>query len=608
MFIYFDFEFRNNGKAEEIILLSYMTSINKTPKLIDLRASTAAAQILQLVEKFKSFVWVAFNAQADLTCLLSFNVDISQLKVIDVMVETKMISLTHEQYFGQKHDLLTTAYRFGIGSVCSRGFKDDTRNIILQNVSYTPQQWSTIRAYGPVDIEPLPKLLNKVWEVHSNKDSCITLEEMIDRGEYVKAVTKLAHKTRGFDVDKALLHGIFANRTDFIRQLQIHVNSNYGELYVGKDFNEPMVWSHKAFTALVERRGYEWKATPSGNQLVVSASYFKEKSRQYSELTPLYHTRKTIDAMRSTDLRELERNGCSKPVSLIFNQKTGRNSPKPSQGFLLNLPPWMRSLIKPRRGNLLIGIDWEQQEIAIAAALSGDERYMQAYNAEDGDVYLTLAKMAGAVPTDATKSTHSIERQTFKAVQLGLGYGKGLRSLASDVYAANRDENGSFLLSLSEAEDKAESILTWHQQTFFEYWDWVNDTVARARIDGYLKSLDGWTYFVDSRVKNTQLLNFPMQANGAAMMRKAVVNAASKDSFDLVCTLHDALYANSTVSNEKQVISEMTTCMNEACQELLGNSVLIRTDVSIYDSETGYQDVRGKEMLGQIKNYLSNKS
>jgi DNA polymerase-1 len=276
----------------------------------------------------------------------------------------------------------------------------------------------------------------------------------------------------------------------------------------------------------------------------LTKDYLKEQATRYPHLLPLYRIRNTCNALNSTDLRGLVRNGYIRPPVYTFSQKTGRNSPKPKQGFLLTLAPWLRSLIKPKPGMAFIGADWSQQEIGIAAALSGDERYLAAYNNEEGDVYLTLSKMAGAVPPEATKKSHPIERQTFKAVLLGLGYGKGVESLGLDVHEANRDERGDPILTLDGAQLKAEDIYDWHQETFSDYWEWIRDTIDRARVDGYIRTLDGWTYFVDDAVRETQLLNFPMQANGAAMMRRATIRCWESGKLDLVCTLHDALYTD----------------------------------------------------------------
>ena len=604
-FLYFDFEYRNNTVQQEIILLSYKASTDKEVKYIDLREIHAKQEVIELTNRYQDHIWVAFNAQADLTCLVSLGADISGLSVIDAMVEAKMISLTHPQYYLASHNLLAVLNKFNIDVSLSAHFKGNTRDLILGSPTYNDAEWETIKRYGGMDVTPLPLLLMKIWSIHHNKSTGLDVNAMIERGEYIKAVTLTDSKSLGFPVNEALLNDIFASKTAFIRHLQQIACNQYGAVYQGNKSDQPMSWNHATFSRLVEQRGYQWNKTSSGRQYQLDEKYLKEKSRQYPELQLLYYTRKTIDAMRSTDLRELVNDGYIKPPTVAFNQKTGRNSPKPSKGFLLNLPPWMRSLIKPPSSKVMIGVDWSQQEIAIAAALSNDQRYQAVYNSTDGDVYLALAKMAGAIPKDATKLSHPLERQTFKAVQLGLGYGKGIASLANDVYAANRNSEGQHILSFKQSIEKAEAILHWHKQAFGDYWDWIDDTVNKARIDGFLKSTDGWTYFVGDHVRNTQLLNFPMQANGAAMMRRAVIHAAERSSFDLICTLHDALYANADELHVCEVTTEVITCMDLACNDILKGKIKIRTDASIYDSVNGYQDDRGKDMLDSVTSFLS---
>jgi DNA polymerase I-like protein with 3'-5' exonuclease and polymerase domains len=77
---------------------------------------------------------------------------------------------------------------------------------------------------------------------------------------------------------------------------------------------------------------------------------------------------------------------------------------------------------------VLAYIDYSQQEFCIAAALSKDPEMKAAY--ESGDPYLAFAKQAGAVPLEATKSTHKAARDLFKACVLGVQYGMGPDSLA----------------------------------------------------------------------------------------------------------------------------------------------------------------------------------
>ena len=68
-----------------------------------------------------------------------------------------------------------------------------------------------------------------------------------------------------------------------------------------------------------------------------------------------------------------------------------------------------------------------------------------------GDPYLEFAKLAGAVPPDATKKSHLKERALYKETVLAVNYGMGEESLAERiqlkfVLTANRRE----LVSLRE--------------------------------------------------------------------------------------------------------------------------------------------------------------
>lgn len=404
-FLYFDFEFRNNEDPNELVLVSWMPSDTKQAHTIDLREGRGRAELARLYRDHQDSVWVAYNAQADLKCLLSLGFDIRPLRVIDAMAEARMVTLTHPDYAAFSPSLLASLKGLGIDTAVTEEAKDHARDLILSRNRYTVEEWRAIEAYGPTDVVPLPTLMEAIVAVHNEVDSPLTLEEMIRRGEFIKAVAGLSHRTRGFPVDEGRLNAVFENRLAIQCHLKEKAIAQYGGVYAWNTSRADYSWSHKGFEALVDRLGYEWDYTESETRLLLTKDYLKEQATRYPHLLPLYHIRNTCNALNSTDLRDLVRNGYIRPPVYTFSQKTGRNSPKPKQGFLLTLAPWLRSLIKPKPGMAFIGADWSQQEIGIAAALSGDQRYLDAYN-KDRDVYLTLAKMAGAVPPEATKKSH----------------------------------------------------------------------------------------------------------------------------------------------------------------------------------------------------------
>ena len=58
----------------------------------------------------------------------------------------------------------------------------------------------------------------------------------------------------------------------------------------------------------------------------------------------------------------------------------------------------MRSLCRPPKGKIIVGIDYKSEEFLISGLLANDKNMLDAY--ESGDVYLYFAKLAGAVPKD----------------------------------------------------------------------------------------------------------------------------------------------------------------------------------------------------------------
>ena len=591
-FIYFDIEYRDNRATDAILMMAYTSSDDRIPRVIDLRDSAGHRELNTLVQDNTSKIWVGYNVAADLTCLHTLGVDVDRIRFIDAMAEARMITLTHPAHHSFNQGLLWTMDALGLPVANDSVEKTACRDLILNQSNYSVEEWHRIQRYCLSDVIPLPDLLIRCWEIHESAGSPIDSAEMVFRGEYLKKRTLLDLCNLGFPVDERKCRQIADNKASLIRGLQDEVNQQYASLYheVGE---ETLKWSQKNFAAFVDQTGISWEKTPSG-QPVTQKAYLKEKSRQHPDLDLLYQVRKTIQALNTADVSGLVSDHHVKPPVYTFAQKTGRESPKPSKGFLLGLPSWQRSLIKPRPQTVMIAADWSQQEIAIAAALSGDREYLDLYDDPSGDVYMALAVRAGAIQPGMDELTRQRLRTTFKVVQLGLGYGKGLTALSEDIYYANLGEENQPLLTFDEAEAQARHIYWWHKETFATYWLWIEDSISKARQQGYIRSLDGWTYFVDDKVRDTQLLNFPMQSNGAFMMRRAVEHCYESGDIDLICTLHDALYITAPASAIRDPVALVRHCMDAACRDVLGHVVTIRTDLAVYDAIDGYGDPRGE--------------
>jgi DNA polymerase I-like protein with 3'-5' exonuclease and polymerase domains len=259
-----------------------------------------------------------------------------------------------------------------------------------------------------------------------------------------------------------------------------------------------------------------------------------------------------------------------------FRSITGRNQPSNSK-FIFGPSCWLRGLIKPGDGDALAYVDWSQQEFGIAAALSGDEAMQAAYCS--GDPYLAFAKQAKAVPLDATKQTHAKEREQFKVCALAVQYGMGSKSLAQ---------------ALGQPEPRAHELLLLHRRTYPRFWRWSEGVVNHAMLRGDLWTVFGWRVHVGPLANPRSLANFPMQANGAEMLRLACCLGIER-GVRICAPVHDALLIEAPMNQIDAVVTETQAAMRKAGEIVLGGFEL-RTDVNIVRYPDRYMDARGETM------------
>src|SRR5262249_33578635 len=180
-----------------------------------------------------------------------------------------------------------------------------------------------------------------------------------------------------------------------------------------------------------------------------------------------------------------------------------RTAPSNSR-FIFGPRVWIRSLIKAGPGTAVAYIDFEQQEFAIAAKLSGDSNMLAAY--ASGDPYLAFAKQAGAIPADGTKESHGSQRELFKTTALAVLYGMGAEGVA---------------LKIDRPTVVARDLLRAHHETYREFWRWSDAAVDHAKLTGKLHTCFGWVLHGCCDANPRSLRNFPMQAHGAEMLRLA---------------------------------------------------------------------------------------
>jgi DNA polymerase I len=145
---------------------------------------------------------------------------------------------------------------------------------------------------------------------------------------------------------------------------------------------------------------------------------------------------------------------------------------------------------------------------------------MDAYRS--GDPYLAFAKQAGAAPPEATKATHKAVREQFKQCVLAVQYGMGADALAQRT---------------GQPPIRARELLRLHHETYRVFWAWSDRVVDYAMLTGGLNTAFGWRVRVPEVANDRSLRNFPMQANGAEMLRLACCLATER-SIEVCAPVH----------------------------------------------------------------------
>jgi DNA polymerase I len=389
------------------------------------------------------------------------------------------------------------------------------------------------------------------------------------RGWYTAAVAQM--EWNGVPIDTEAFEQLREGWGRIQDALIEQVDGMYG-VFRGRDFN-PRLWA-----AWLNRNGIPWPRLAPG-RLDLTLDTFKKMADAFPEVRPMHELRASLSWLRPLRL-SVGSDGRNRCPLRPFASKTGRNQPSTSW-FIFGPATWLRGLIKPGEGMALAYIDYEQQEFGIAAALSGDPAMQEAYRS--GDPYLAFAKQAGVVPRNATKQTHGQERERFKQCALGVQYGMGAKSLA---------------VRLRGSVDQGRDLLQLHRRTYPRYWRWSNEVERRAHADGKLQAAFGWTVHVEKNANPRSLRNFPLQANGAEMLRLACCFLT--EAGVCVCApVHDALLVEAPVDDIDQVVGACEQEMQRASELVLGGFPL-RTDVKVVRFPDRYMDPRGEAMWATV--------
>jgi hypothetical protein len=512
-------------------------------------------------------LFVAYYASAEIGCFLQLGWPVPA-RILDLYTEFR--NETNGLSLPEGSGLLgALAYHHVPG--ITKGQKDDDRQLVLRGGPWTGAERRRILDYCQTDVDCLAPLLERMLGHIRARPA--GLGQALLRGRYMAAAARM--ERAGVPVDTGLL-GVLRAGWDAIKlELVRLVDKDYG-VYDGTTFKAGL------FAGYLADRKIAWPRLDSG-QLQLDGDTFRDMAKRYPELEPLKELRHSLGELRLADLA-VGPDGRNRVLLSAFRAATGRNAPSASR-FVFGPAVWLRGLIRPGPGRALAYIDWSAQEVWIAAQLSKDPALLDSVTS--GDPYLAFAKRAGLAPEGATKASHKQARDLCKTCLLGVNYGMQARTLA-------------YRAGVSEIE--AQEILRRLAAAYPVYAEWAQQVVDTGLLGGRLTTVLGWQLHVGPKARATSLRNYPMQANGAEMLRLACC-LATEAGIQVCAPVHDALLIEASTSEIGAAVATTRAAMAQASSVIL-DGLEVGTDAQLIEWPDRYADPRGAVMWSRVTELL----
>ena len=218
-----------------------------------------------------------------------------------------------------------------------------------------------------------------------------------------------------------------------------------------------------------------------------------------------------------------------------------------------------RSVFIPKEGCVFLDADYSQIELRILAALSKDEKLIEAYRM-DRDIHKVTASQVFHVPLDEV--TDELRRNA-KAVNFGIVYGISAFGLSEGLSIGRAD-----------AKEYIERYFT----TYPKVKEYLDSEIAFARENGYVKTVFGRrrpipeihaSNFMRRSFSERVAMNSPIQGTAADMM-KVAMNAVYEElkrkelKSGIVLQVHDELLLEVPEEELEEVREILVSSMENA--------------------------------------------
>jgi len=272
---------------------------------------------------------------------------------------------------------------------------------------------------------------------------------------------------------------------------------------------------------------------------------------QYREVTKLKNT--YVDALP----KQVDENSRLHTTFSLTVAQTGRlSSNNPN---LQNIPvrtdlgKKIRTAFEAGKGKVFVSGDYSQFELRLAAALSGDQDMIDAFNKDEDIHRLTAAAVLGIKPEEVTKE----QRYQAKAVNFGIMYGQGPHGLAVQT-GMGFGEAKEFIARYFQIRPKLKT--------------YIDSLRKKADEDGYVETLLGRrrptpdvhsSNFMVREGAYRAAINMPLQGTAADLTKLAMVkvNEQLDDDCKMLLQIHDSIMVECPEGKAAEVAKIMKDTM-----------------------------------------------
>jgi DNA polymerase I len=535
-------------------------------------------------------LYVSYSAPAEWGCWLAWGWElpsnILDLYAIDRTEKNGFVEFRKGKMRPLQCSLLRLMGEKGLGHLAmSEAQKKAMRDLVLRGGPYKPEEKASILDYCSWDVRDLELLLPVILPT-------LNLPLALRLGDFTRVLAWM--DWNGIPVDVRLCHRLRAAWPTilemFVRKCE---DTHHYEVFRFEDDGHPVL-DEALYAGLIVREGLEREWPRSKKTQKFSKSISKKRKEEPNLRTMAKKNERFKGLFEVVELLQnykqfvlpIGPDGRWRAPNIPWEQKTGRVTP--AGASLFRMHAWFRHLILPPPGRALGYVDLKAAEYGIGAALSGDQNMMATYlDVLEGRAekpYLITGRKLGLLPAGAD-SKHP-KYKMCKAAELAMSYGQTPEGCA--------DANN---IALQVAEDFHEG----HRRLYSQYWDYTTWRIKEARGDGTIRTPLGYSMHVHRGVEDNTLLNWPMQATCAEIMRLATSRMVD-EGLSLCVTAHDACLLEACLEDIDQHVEIAKNCWRWASEKVL--KFRLDADAKVARYPERYTDEDGAEAWNQMIQFL----